>query len=543
MQRTLSIALICSLLLFFSISRANTQDTTITHPAEEKEDSPEDPPNTPSSDLAWSHPNIEGHTHRTSESQDESPCDREKGVQPISYWLEGIRVLGNQRTEERVIRRHLALKEGDMFLANDERIEQSRYQLLGTGFFSEVRLWLERGSSPGKAILVVEVKENFTFRIDQLGIGISQGLSGMDARAPPPLMPYLGITLFDPNFIGTGNLLNLAILLSEAQQGARLHFESPDIFDARWGLALTGFFLNGKEYFGDNDVLVTPLRCPDLRPTDPCEAARAAVVSYVRGGGALGTGTSISPFLRLRLAYHLEAISVLSMPDAASEVRGTEIVPVNFHVQRGLSAIAFVDVSLTLDERDASVLAQRGSLLHLRVQLASRLYGSDHDFFRAEGLARHWIPLPGLIHTLRLGAYAGATLGDTPFFYRFYASDLSDLIPSRMLEMSVDRRGPLNLLRTAISEQRTGQLAGRADIEYQIELFHWDSDLRGLWLFLNGGVYLLSDFELFYRPIPGYSGLSGIPIDLTFDFGVRLSTSIGVFTIGFSTLLGFVSIE
>ena len=42
--------------------------------------------------------------------------------------------------------------------------------------------------------------------------------------------------------------------------------------------------------------------------------------------------------------------------------------------------------------------------------------------------------------------------------------------------------------------------------------------------------------------IPGYEGFSRAPIDLTFDVGVRLDTVVGVFEIGFSTLLGFVQL-
>ena len=176
------------------------------------------------------------------------------------------------------------------------------------------------------------------------------------------------------------------------------------------------------------------------------------------------------------------------------------------------------------------------------VNLASRLFGSDYDFFRAEGLARHWVPLPGWDHTLRVGFFAGAALDETPFFYRFYAADLSDLIPSRMLELNLDRRGPLNLFRNSIAEHRIGQLGARLDVEYQIQLFRVNEDFRSFWVYANAGLYTLADLADFQRPIRGYSGIDLLPIDLTFDIGIRMDTAIGVFQIGFSTLLGFVSV-
>jgi len=100
----------------------------------------------------------------------------------------------------------------------------------------------------------------------------------------------------------------------------------------------------------------------------------------------------------------------------------------------------------------------------------------------------------------------------------------------------------MNAFRNAIDEHRFGQLAARLDLEYQLQLFRGDADFRSLWVYANAGVYLLGDIADFQRPIRGYRGAELFPIDLTFDIGVRMETSIGVFHIGFSTLLGFVSV-
>jgi hypothetical protein len=39
--------------------------------------------------------------------------------------------------------------------------------------------------------------------------------------------------------------------------------------------------------------------------------------------------------------------------------------------------------------------------------------------------------------------------------------------------------------------------------------------------------------------IAGYHGLARVPIDLTFDLGVQADTEIGLFKLGFSSLIGF----
>ena len=229
-------------------------------------------------------------------------------------------------------------------------------------------------------------------------------------------------------------------------------------------------------------------------------------------------------------------------PDAASELRGVDVVPIDFHVQDGTSAVSMLELNLVFDERDAPALTRSGTFVYVRVNLASSLLGSDYDFFRAEGLVRHWVPLPGWEHTLRFSGFAGAALDETPFYYRFYASDLSDLLPSRMLELNLDRRSPLNLFRNSIVEHRIGQLGARLDLEYQIQLVRSEGELRSFWIYANLGIYMLGDLADFSRPIRGYTPSDLFPVDLTFDLGARIDTSIGVFNIGFSNVLGFISV-
>ena len=60
--------------------------------------------------------------------------------------------------------------------------------------------------------------------------------------------------------------------------------------------------------------------------------------------------------------------------------------------------------------------------------------------------------------------------------------------------------------------------------------------------YLSFGVYALADARDLTLAIPGYEGLARVPIDLTFDIGLRLDTTIGAFQIGFSSLLGFVPV-
>ena len=468
----------------------------------------------------------------------EAASTSEPETAEIIYRLEAIRVVGLTATGENVVRRYVAVEEGQALNVDDERLEQTRYELLGTGFFSEVRLSLERGSSRGLVVLQIEVRERGTFQFDTIHLGLSEGLVGTDGTQ---VDPYVGLSVSDANLLGTGDAFAGSLLLSEPQQGVRLRFEDPAAFGSTLAISAMAFFNHGREYFGDDDVLVTPLVCPGM-PAGPCEAARSALVNYYRGGGSLGTAVALSPEVRLSAAYQLEMVHVVSRPDAASELRGLDVVPVEFHVQDGTSAVSMLELDLVFDERDAPALTRSGTFAYVRVNLASSLLGSDYNFFRAEGLVRHWVPLPGWEHTLRFSGFAGAALDETPFYYRFYASDLSDLLPSRMLELNLDRRSPLNLFRNAIVEHRIGQLGARIDLEYQVQVVRAEGELRSFWIYANLGIYMLGDLADFSRPIRGYTPADLFPVDLTFDLGARIDTSIGVFNVGFSNVLGFISV-
>ena len=111
------------------------------------------------------------------------------------------------------------------------------------------------------------------------------------------------------------------------------------------------------------------------------------------------------------------------------------------------------------------------------------------------------------------------------------------------LEHNLDRRAPPNLLGTAIQEMRAQELSGRVDVEYSLWLYESHDEVRGVVLYGLVGAYTLLDREDLVLAIPGYEGFARAPIDLTFDVGVRIDTVVGVFSFGFSSLLGFIQIQ
>jgi len=74
--------------------------------------------------------------------------------------IEKIKVLGNDKTRERVILRELKFKEGEVY--DDKKVSKSLQKIFNLGYFSEVKPRCEAGSEPGKVEFIIEVKEQKT---------------------------------------------------------------------------------------------------------------------------------------------------------------------------------------------------------------------------------------------------------------------------------------------------------------------------------------------------------------------------------------------
>lgn len=468
---------------------------------------------------------------------------------PIRYFLERVEVRGNSRTSAAIVRRFVPIRRGEVLDVDDPAIETIRWRLLGTGWFYDVRLRLLRGLERGWVVLVIEVEERNTLVVQSLTFGVAEGVR-TSGDMTPSLEPYVGLALADTNLFGTGITVSASGLVSVPQQGLRLRFADPMFLSSEFGFDASLFFNNSREFFGGEDDTLVSIRCPPPDPTTgevpvcpPEVEAKSAVVVYRRYGVSLGTGHDMGATTRYTLDWQGELVDVIVRPDAASELRGrgarSEVVPIDFAINNGVSFVSTIQLGLVYDRRDDPALPSRGTLVQFRGDAGSRIIFGDYDFLRLEVLARQWVPLPWG-HVLRFSGFAGAIFGRAPFFYLFYVSDLSDLIPSRVLEMNLDRRAPPDLLGTAISEMRTGEIAARIDVEYSVPLYRGGNGFRALDAYLNLGAYAITMRRDLRVAIPGYDGASRIPVDVTFDLGVRADTDIGVFQLGFSNLFGFI---
>lgn len=456
----------------------------------------------------------------------------------ILYYLERIEVRGNDKTGDGVIKHFVPLEPGDLLDVEDPLIESIRWRLMGTGWFNEVRLSLEKGSTRGWVVLVVEVEERNTLVITRVVAGLSRAVRSTTSNEV--VEPYAGLGIAETNLFGLGKGISVAGVYSAPQQGVDLRYSDPMFLGSRLSLNGGFFYNNARDFFGyEHTVADNPCPDPDPEDPEPCDPdieARTAVVIYDRFGLSLGTGQDLTSTLRYTLDWRGELVKVENKPIAAYTVRGEQEEPIDFHIDDEWSRVSSVDFVLIFDRRDDPALPSRGQLARFSTRVGTGLLGSDYNFTRFEGSYRVWYPLPWG-HVLSPGAYAGIVFGRAPFFYRFYASDLSDLVPSRVLDLNLDHRGPPDLLGTSIAAMRAEDLAGRLDMEYRLPLHRGGGGIRGVDAYARVGLYALARLEDVRLAIPGYDGAARIPVDLTFDLGVTADTVIGLFQFGFSSLV------
>ena len=144
---------------------------------------------------------------------------------------------------------------------------------------------------------------------------------------------------------------------------------------------------------------------------------------------------------------------------------------------------------------------------------------------------------------LRLEATFGAIFGQAPLFEKFYVGDFTDLRPHRVLDLSFDRREAPNFFNTSIAATRYGDYAGRLNAEYRVPIYRGRRSVYGVDLFTSAAISGVMEQRDLERPISGYRGLQRVPIALTFNLGLRIDTSVGGFTFGIASFLGFIPVR
>jgi outer membrane protein assembly factor BamA len=492
------------------------------------EPTPPEPPKIPPGAVA----SPAGEGERPTGEGEQPGIVRAPGKVGLRYVLEGIQVRGNNTTLARVILRFVPFRAGDTLDVDDKELQLTRFRLLGTGFFRDVQLSLRRGTKRGYVVLVVDVVERNTIVVNDVWLGLSADAEPNGSARP--LTAYGGIDVSETNLAGTGVALGGAIALADRQLALRTRFSDPQFLRSSWALEAQLLYNNARDFFGNRDVLVD----------DPTQtvAQDFAVVDYRRFGGLVGVGHEVgSVATRAFFDYRLEKIDA-NLPLAASHRRGLDIEPIDFDLLPGSSVLSTVSTTLVHDTRDEPFLPTRGWHLLALAEASLTPLGSDYPYAKLVLRGSRWMPLPWE-HVLRIEGIFGSVFGDAPLFEKFYVGDYTDLRPHRALDLAFDRRAAPNFFDTSIAEVRYGDYAARLTAEYRIPIYRGRKSVYGVDFFGSSGFYAVANARDLTQPPRGYSGFSAVPIDLTFNLGLRIDTSAGGFTIGLANMIGFIPIR
>jgi outer membrane protein insertion porin family len=257
-------------------------------------------------------------------------------------YIERIDIVGNTRTEDKVIRRQFTLAEGDPFSA--EAIRKTRTALNDLGYFGTVDLTPSPGSAPDKAIITTKVTEKATGELT-FGGGYSTDVG-----------PLLDVGLGERNLVGTGISANINGILAVKRSSISLSVTDPYFLDRNL-VAGTDVFLIQTDYLG----------------TEPYDERRE--------GFALRLGYDFNDHLQQVWSYSLVDRTVFNIATTASPFIAS---------QAGTTLLSQVGQVLTLDYRDSKIEPHSGFLLSAGTDFAG--LGGDVNYVRTSFNGSYYIP-------------------------------------------------------------------------------------------------------------------------------------------------------
>lgn len=304
--------------------------------------------------------------------------------------IEFINIEGNTRTKDKVLRRELAVKPGDVY--NTVLVDASKTRLEGLGYFSRVEAVPTDTGIPGTKDLNVYVDEQKT---GSFNFGL--GFSSIDSLIGFAELTQSNFDLFNyPSFIGAGQRFR-----ARAQYGA----ERSDFIVSLTEPWFLGYqiSLGGELYFREADFF-------------------SDFYSQRNYGGAINASYPIAQFMSVGLEYRLENIDIYDIQLFASPVI---LASAGNRVRSAMTA------SYLYDTRDSLELTRSGSLIQFSPFVAGGFLGGDVDIYGMRLEGTQYFNLPWDVILILNGELATVDNWDNgsfvPVYDRIYLGGANDL--------------------------------------------------------------------------------------------------------------------
>ncbi len=297
----------------------------------------------------------------------------EVGESPRVF-VERIDIHGNVRTIDKVIRREMALSEGDPF--NRSKLARSEQKLRDLDFFEKVDVKTTPGSAPDKTVVDIGVAEKST---GELSIGA--GFSTADG-------PLADLRIRERNFLGKGQDLLFGTTLAGSRTQFDASFTEPYFLDRDLQAGVDAFHV--RRDFQDEANY-------DQRKT----------------GGGLRLGYPLSDKWRQTFRYRYEINEIENIDDDASRF---------IKDQAGERSTSAVGQKLTYDSRDSTLFPTEGLYSWLDTEVSG--LGGDSQYMSGTIGSSYYYPMFDRKVVFNLLGETGAIQGygdeDVKINERFY---------------------------------------------------------------------------------------------------------------------------
>ncbi len=249
-----------------------------------------------------------------------------------------INVLGNSKTRDKVLRRELKIREGELY--NETRKRESISNIKRLGYFEEVNFNQKtHPNDPTKVDIDIVVKERNTGTV-QVGAGYSS---------------FYGFVfngqVSQINFLGKGQSLSAALDYSKKQQMFKLSFTEPFFADTEWSLGFDAY------------------------------KSRRELTEYIetKTGGAIRVGHPLAPYLDGIIRYKLDDTNLDLTPDGDPDL---------FPVKTADGVTSSLTFTLEYDRRNDRFLPTKGVFASASLEYAG--LGGDKKYTKGFGAFRYY---------------------------------------------------------------------------------------------------------------------------------------------------------
>ncbi len=331
--------------------------------------------------------------------------------------IEAIRIEGNTRTKEYVIRRYIRTKAGEVY--DGHKLSRDVTRLMSLGYFETVRYEADVGTEPGKVVVIITVVERRLTGNAGFGLMYSSSAGGLVGF----------VDLMKTNVGGTGQVVNL-----RGEFGGRTSYEMgyhhPWIMNPETRLNLGVY----------NRLIVR-----EAFVTTEEGDRRSILYDERRAGGNLTLGRPVSDHTTAFVRFRSDDVSISGLTEEEEPfLGGAAFAPRD---------VRSVTLAVSSDTRDRSYNPRRGAYSQLSMEFAGVFGGVDFNKYTADN--RRYIPV-GAKSVIAVRLLGGVVTGEAPYLEQFLVGGTESLrgyrtdrlAGSRMAIVNTEYRFPLteNLL-------------------------------------------------------------------------------------------------